>query len=257
MLPSHLTEIDRLDVHHYALRAELRGNHVAPVGRPATILDVGTGTGQWAYELCAEFPDAMVVGLDVVPRRVDERPANYRFVKANVLHGLPFREGSLDFVHQRLMVTALPVPMWPDVVRDLVRVTRPGGWVELVESGNDIEPRGPATKRLFELAAQLAASYELDWTGSVCGVLDDYLRDAGADVVEKRSVPLPIGGWGGRAGSLMLSDFRTTFGALCPTFESRFGLPAAVCQELLRVMSAECESLQSRYTFTVATGRKP
>jgi len=100
MLPSHPTEIDRLDVHHYALRAELRGNHVAPVGRPATILDVGTGTGQWAYELCAEFPDAMVVGVDLVPRRVDERPANYRFVKANVLQGLPFKEGSLDFVHQ-------------------------------------------------------------------------------------------------------------------------------------------------------------
>src|SRR5215469_5661748 len=167
MLPRHQTEIDRLDVQHYALRA-------------ASILDVGSGTGQWAYDLCAQFPRAIVYGLDLVPGKTRERPANYRYVKANVLQGLPFADGSFDFVHQRLMVTALPVATWPDVVRDLLRVTRPGGWVELVEGGDGIEPRGPATKRLFELAAQLAATYELDWTGSVSNVLDQYLVGAGA-----------------------------------------------------------------------------
>jgi SAM-dependent methyltransferase len=256
MLPRHETAIDRLDVRHYALRAALRGNHATPLGRPAAILDVGSGTGQWAYDLCLEFPDALVVGLDLVPGRMGHRPPNYKFVKANVLHGLPFADGTFDFVHQRLMVTALPVSTWPGVVRDLLRVTRPGGWVELVESGNGIEPRGPATTRLFELAAQLAASYELDWKGSVCDVLDGYLRDAGADAVETQTVPVPIGEWGGQVGSLMASDFRSTFTSLCPTFEARFGLPAALCQELLRAMHAECEGFKSRYTFTLATGRR-
>ena len=123
-------------------------------------------------------------------------------------------------------------------MRDLVRVTRPGGWVELVESGSDIEPSGPATTRLFELAAQLAASYELDRSGSVSSVLDDHLRAAGAEAVEKRSVPIPIGDWGGRVGSLMASELRSTFMGLCATFESRFGLPAALCQELLHAMRA-------------------
>jgi SAM-dependent methyltransferase len=256
MLPRHHTEIDRLDVPHYALRAALRGNAIAPLEAPRNILDVGSGTGQWAYDLCAEYPEAAVVGLDLVPGKGDRRPGNYRHVKANVLHGLPFEDGSFDYVHQRLMVTALPVGAWPEVVRDLLRVTRPGGWVELVESGNDIEPCGPATMRLFELAAQLAASYELDRTGSVCSVLDQYLRDAGADAVEKRSVPIPIGEWGGRVGSLMASDFRSTFMGLCATFESRFGIPTALCQELLRAMHAECEGYRSRYTFTVAIGRR-
>jgi SAM-dependent methyltransferase len=257
MLPRHENEIDRLDVQHYALRAALPGNYIAPVQRPTTILDVGSGTGQWAYDLCTQFPDATVYGLDLVPGKVQERPVNYRYVKANVLQGLPFADGSFDFVHQRLMVTALPLATWPDVVRDLLRVTRPGGWVELVEGGDGIEPRGPATKRLFELAAQLAAAYELDWTGSVSNVLDDYLREAGADAVEMRLVPLPIGEWGGRVGSLMASDFRSTFTGLCPTFESRFGLPAALCQELLRAMHAECEGFKSRYTFSLAIGQKP
>jgi SAM-dependent methyltransferase len=257
MLPRHQDEIDRLDVHHYALRAALPGNYIAPVHEPGAILDVGSGTGQWAYDLCAQFPDAIVYGLDLVPRKVHERPVNYRHIKANVLQGLPFADGSFDFVHQRLMVTALPLATWPDVVRDLLRVTRPGGWVELVEGGDGIEPRGPATKRLFELAGQLQAAYGLDSTGSVSNVLDDYLRLAGADAVEMRSVAVPIGDWGGQVGSLMASDFRTTFTSLCPTFESRFGLPAALCHELLRAMHAECEGFRSRYTFSLAIGQKP
>src|SRR5262249_46359129 len=149
MLPRHATEIDRLDIQHYALREALQGNHVAPLEGPGAVLDVGSGTGQWAFDLCAEYPEAMVVGLDLVLGKVDRRPGNYRHVRANVLQGLPFADNRFDFVHQRLMVTALPLATWPDVVRDLVRVTRPGGWIELVESGDDIEPRGPATKRLF------------------------------------------------------------------------------------------------------------
>ena len=257
MLPRNHTEIDRLDVQHYALRAAVRGNHLAPVEGPGAILDVGSGTGQWSYDLCAEYPAATVVGLDLVPGKAGSRPANYRYVKANALHGLPFGDGGFDYVHQRLMVTALPLATWPSVVAELLRVTRPGGWIELVEGGDEIEPLGPATRRLFELAAQLAAAYGLDTSRSVCDMLDTYLRDAGAEAVERHRVALPIGEWGGRVGSLMASDFRSTFRGLCPTFESRFGLPAAVCQELVRAMQEECEVHRTRYTVTIAFGRRP
>src|SRR5215467_10248344 len=105
MLPRHHTEIDRLDVRHYALRAALRGNYVAPVERPGAILDVGSGTGRWVYDLCARFPDAAVVGLDLLPGRPEGRPANCRFVRGSLMHDLPFVDGAFDFVHQRLMVT--------------------------------------------------------------------------------------------------------------------------------------------------------
>jgi hypothetical protein len=147
--------------------------------------------------------------------------------------------------------------MWPRVVRDMLRVTRPGGWLELVEGGDEIAPRGPATARLFALAARLAAVYGLDTTGEVCQLLDGYLREAGAEAVERRGVAVPIGEWGGRVGSLMASDFRSLFQSLAGTFEARFGLPTVVCQELLRAMQEECESFQTSYTLTFAVGRRP
>jgi len=69
IVPPHPTEVDRLDVQHYALRGALGRNYVAPLEQPARILDVGTGTGQWAFDLCAEFADALVVGLDLEPSK--------------------------------------------------------------------------------------------------------------------------------------------------------------------------------------------
>lgn len=257
MLPRLPTEVDRLDVQHYALRAALNGNHLAPVQRPGLILDVGSGTGQWAYDLCAEFPGALAIGLDLIPSKVERQPANYRFVRANVLQGLPFKDERFDFIHQRLLVTALPLAAWPDVVTDLVRILRPAGWIELVEGGAQVEPSGPATRRLFELASRLAALFQLDTTGVVSSSLDQYLRDAGVTGVQRRDVPIPIGEWGGRIGSLMASDFRATFKGLRSTFQSQFRVPADEYTDLLLAMQEEWEEHQTNYTFTFAWGRKP
>ena len=132
LLPRDANEIDRLDLQHYALRAALGVNFLAPVGSPAWVLDVGCGSGQWGFDVCEQFPRATVVGLDLAPGK-PQRPHRYRHIRANLLHGLPFADGSFDFVHQRLLFLAVPVVAWPAVVAELVRVTRPGGWVELVE----------------------------------------------------------------------------------------------------------------------------
>jgi len=171
-LPRDMAEIDRLDVHHYALRAALGANYLAPIDRPGRILDVGSGTGQWAYDLCAEFPHALAVGFDLV---VSKRPwpDAYRFVKGNALQGLPFASDHFDFVHQRAL--AFPPDLWTAVTSDLVRVTRPGGWIELVECLYRFGPAGPATARLGGLAQQLMHAQGVDSSGAVADALDEYL----------------------------------------------------------------------------------
>src|SRR2546429_5693288 len=105
LFPRHESEIDRLDVQHYALREALEGNYVAPLRRPARILDVGCGTGQWAYDLCAEFADSRVVGLDLATAKPGA-PPHFAMVRGNLLDGLPFRDDSFDFVHQRLLAAS-------------------------------------------------------------------------------------------------------------------------------------------------------
>ena len=250
------TEIDRLDVQHYALRGHLGANYLAPLKQPARILDVGCGTGLWAYELCAEFHDAQVVGLDLMPSK-RPWPATYRFVRANLLTGLPFADERFDFVHQSLLAWAVPVKSWQVVVQDLVRVVRPGGWVELVESTTEFEPAGAAMKRLCELLDRLSRTRGLDSTGIVFRSIDSYLTRAGMAQVERRTVRLSVGEWGGRAGSLLATDGRAAFTRLAPVFEAQFGIPERECLELVTAAQLEWEELHTTSSVAVAFGRKP
>jgi ubiquinone/menaquinone biosynthesis C-methylase UbiE len=254
IFPRHPSEVDRLDLQHFALREALGSNYLAPLPRPARVLDVGCGTGQWAIDLCEQFPEALVVGLDIEVRK-PQRAANYRFVRSNVLQGLPFQAGRFDFVHQRLLGPGVPLKAWPGVVRDLVRVGRPGSWIEVVEGEFALEPAGPATVQLFGLARQLASQMGLDTTSTAFRSLGEYLSRAGASNVQTQHLEVPVGEWGGRIGSFMASDFRAAFLRLTAPFQDRLSVSAEVVHVLLKTMQQEWEEHQSRWTLAFAFGQ--
>lgn len=75
-------------------------------------------------ETASLFPAANVIGMDLVAPPADatqplghgleRRPDNYAFAPGNVPEGLPFAYSSFDFVHQRLLITAVPREWWPN-----------------------------------------------------------------------------------------------------------------------------------------------
>lgn len=256
LFPRHPGEMDRLDIQHYALREMLQANHLAPVRDPRRILDVGCGTGQWGYEMCGEHDSALVVGLDLVSGKPGQ-PERYRYVRGNVLHGLPFADDRFDFVHQRLLVTGVPLAAYPGLVAEVVRVTRPGGWVELIEVPIEIERAGPAAQRLVVLTRELTEALGLDTTGVVYGALDEYLREAGLVNVERREVSLPVGRWGGRIGSFMVTDFRAGATRVCEVLQARGRLTEEETRTLIQDAQQEWEHGRLAYPFAIAYGQKP
>src|SRR5207249_4569250 len=106
-------------------------------------------------------------------------PTNYRFIRGNLLTGLSFVDGCFDFVHQRLLISGVPVKDWSAVMQEVARVVRPGGWVELLEAFPGVHPEGPATKRLYDLIRQLGRTAGLDTVGHVYASLERYLAAAG------------------------------------------------------------------------------
>ena len=255
-LPHRADEIDRLDVQHYALRAALGAHYLAPLDHPAEILDVGCGTGQWAYEVCAEFPAARVVGFDLQPNKRPWPPA-YCCVRGNLLQGLPFADDRFDFVHQRALISGVPVNSWPSVCRDLSRVVRPGGWVELVECPPWFESAGPVTSRLCEMLRRLLVARGLDSDGTIVDALDEHLGRTGLVETRKRVLDLQVGEWGGRVGSLMATDARALFFRLAAAYEAAFGIGNHEYLELVTAMQQEWEQYHTMYRFVFAVGRKP
>jgi ubiquinone/menaquinone biosynthesis C-methylase UbiE len=211
-LPKDMDEINRLDFQHFLLRTGLRGNYAAPVNQPADILDVGCGSGRWAMEMAALFPHARVYGLDLVPppddanplgQGLDTRPGNYTFKVGNILEGLPFPDQSFDFVHQRLLITAIPRDRWAGVIQELVRVTRRGGWVELAECGSP-QDGGPGYMGLWQTWIDFLAGRNIDFTiGKHIGQM---LTSGGMSNVQQRVLNFPMGDWGGRIGRASATD---------------------------------------------------
>jgi SAM-dependent methyltransferase len=256
LFPRHLDEIDRLDMQHYVLRAILRANHLAPVEDPARVLDVGSGTGQWGFETCQLFDSALVVGLDLVSGKPDQ-PPRYRYVRGNLLHGLPFADDQFDFVHQRLLIAGVPVSSWPAVVAELSRVTRPGGWVELVEIAYAAERLGPAAQRVEEVGRPLMAALGLDTTSAVYRSLDAYLREAGLVSVARHDTEVPLGRWGGAIGSVMVTAVRAGVTRVFEVLEARGVLSEEEARALLQAAIVEWENGSMAYPAVVAFGQKP
>jgi SAM-dependent methyltransferase len=256
-VPRHPGEVDRLDLQHYAFREALGRNYLAPIERPRLVLDAGAGTGQWGFDLCDQFPKAHVVGLDLVPGKPRRQP-RYHTVRANLLRDLPFPDDRFDFVHQRLLVTAVPPPAWPALVGELVRVTRPGGWIELVEpQALQFDRTGPAMERFGQLARAAATRLGLDVTSIVYRSLDAYLRDAGAERVTREEVQLPVGEWGGRVGSMMATDYRVVLSSLGPVLAAAGEVEPEEVAGLIDRVQREYEELQVSASLAIAYGKKP
>src|SRR5579875_549662 len=255
LFPRHPGEADRLDLQHHALREALGRNFLAPIPSPLRVLDVGTGTGRWGFEVCWEHPGALVVGLDLVAGR-GEAPAGYRHVRGNLLQGLPFRDDCFDFVHQRYLVSGIPLGAWPRVVAELARITRPGGWVELVEPRMP-QPAGPATEHLQRMFLEMAGSLGLDTGDVVFRSIDRYLREAGLEEVTRREFELPVGERGGRVGSFAASGVRAGFARVCETQQARDALSAVEAMTLLRRSTQEFEEYRTVWPIAIAYARKP
>ncbi len=257
ILPKDLDETNRLDFQHYMLRSFIRGNYLAPISKPRDILDVGCGTGRWAMELATEFRGANVIGVDIAPPEVAEGAAptadNYTFVQGNVLERLPFADNSFDFVHQRYLILAIPANRWPQVIAELLRVTRPGGWVELIETA---PPNGaPAVDQVAAWGKQLVGRRGIDM--AMASQIGSLLTAGGAADVSARPLTIPVGKPGGRIGSMMVVDYMTALtGVRGPLAALGIASEAAFDQTMAR-MREEFEQRAFPQSVYVAYGRKP
>lgn len=132
----------------------MHGNFSAPVEedllRGINVLDSGCGSGAWFTEMAQDYPNSTFVGIDVanVISESLSLPSNCTFLKVNILEGLPFEDATFDYVFQRFLFGALTPTDWSFVVRELVRVVKPDGWLESFECDITLE-RPPTDMRLY------------------------------------------------------------------------------------------------------------
>lgn len=257
VLPKDEQEVSRLDFQHFMLRAVLHSNYFAPIDQPTSILDVGCGTGRWCYEMARQFPQTRVMGCDLLEQDSIgkfSKPLNYQFVLGDVLKGLPFSADSFDFVHQRLLTGGMPTVQWPLDIQELVRLTSPGGWTELVEITSAVIKGGEASEILSSGVNAACRKRGID--PAHIPNLPQYMQKAGLSEITTRVVAIPLGNWGGRVGSMMLTNWLTLLQTFKPGVTAELGIGSDDYDQMLQQAQADWENLNACVPCYIAYGQR-
>ncbi|CAG8484135.1 7924_t:CDS:2 [Acaulospora colombiana] len=139
ILPLDSDEVDRLTLQHYIFNNIWGGDFSSPVcdlleRGGAKVLDVGCGPGVFVLEMANKYPKNSFVGMDIANNYpLFIKPENASFQRADITNGLPFPDNSFDFVYMRFMMLAITIENWQFAIDELVRVCKPGGWIEVME----------------------------------------------------------------------------------------------------------------------------
>jgi SAM-dependent methyltransferase len=184
--PEEFAAIVDYDEHHWWYAGRRRILHAAlgklPLPRDARVLDAGCGTGRTMDELIGY---GEVHGFDLNPLGVEHaRGRGHADVQVARLEEIPYQDDSFD------LVTCLDVvEHTPDdgrSLRELLRVTRPGGWLvvtvpayQLLWSSHDVANQHYRRYRRGQLAA---AGETAGWVPAAWTYFNTFLFLPGAAV---------------------------------------------------------------------------
>lgn len=97
----------------------------------------GSILGLWTQEMSQQFPNANVVGLDLMPpvKHARSKEDGLMYLQGDINKDLGFMDNAFDFVYQRDMATIVAAGRWPTLIQEFARILKPGGWLQLVEYG--------------------------------------------------------------------------------------------------------------------------
>ncbi|CEG78924.1 hypothetical protein RMATCC62417_13458 [Rhizopus microsporus] len=193
-LPKDDDEQMRLTGQHFAFKDMFGGNvlrsvtEILDLKQELSMLDVGCGPGVWSMDMITDYPNCRYEGCDMVDV-VSQKPMpeQFTFNIGNVLEGLPYPDNTFDLVHMRLFTLALQYDEWPGVIKELLRVTKPGGLVQIMEADIETpkESKDAFCKAMTALTTVARQRYQNPRIGKE---LERLLREAGnTKIVETKS----------------------------------------------------------------------
>ncbi|CAG8735870.1 16_t:CDS:2, partial [Dentiscutata heterogama] len=166
----------------------------------------------------------------VFPR--EAKPENAQFVEANLLDGLPYNDNTFDYVHMRFLITAFSKQEWERALKEIVRVTKTNGIIEIME--DEIEPRndGPISRLLHSAFLSDLLSRNID-TAVYKHMTDILMNTRQLTNIKLEEMSTPFGKWAGRIGALLAENTANIFRTFRTKFSSFLGLEPEEYDKLL------------------------
>ncbi|QBD76079.1 class I SAM-dependent methyltransferase [Ktedonosporobacter rubrisoli] len=134
------------------------------LGRVHDVLDIACGPGGWAMEVAFEHPDKHVVGIDISRAMLEYATAqakvqdlqNVEFRFMDATSKLQFPEASFDLINARFIVGFMWKEAWPELIKECMRILRPGGIVRFTDTDRGFSPTNSAALEKFNIFASKA-----------------------------------------------------------------------------------------------------
>lgn len=276
-MPNDEEEQTRLQMVHEVYFNVLGKRHTTiSLKDPKKILDIGTGTGEWAMAMADDYPDAEVIGTDIARIQPGAVPPNVFFEidDAEEDGGWTWPDDEFDMIHIRYMQGAFKD--WKHIYRETFNKLKPGGIIEVLDFDDhqnlkDIYTANDTTAapRLLDLVGE--AMRKLGRPRSVDHLEPNSLTELGFVDVECKEFQIPMGAWpenpeAQKTGKHFLMSIIVGVEALClrPLTEQlgwKHEDILEVCEQVRETTwSIALDPTSARgmgFTFKVLTGRKP
>ncbi|KAL8734827.1 MAG: hypothetical protein Q9166_001179 [cf. Caloplaca sp. 2 TL-2023] len=194
-MPCDEQEQTRLAIVHQCFTSMLNGQlSFQNIPRSAKrILDVGTGTGEWAIAVAERFPDAQVVGTDIACFQPSDVPPHLFFEIDDAQEEWTYTE-FFDFIHMRGLSGAFAD--WAAIYAKAHKHLQSNGILEVADFGiiQLTEPISDSYLSIYN-GACLSAAEKLGVTLGLDHMKKALLESAGFSIAKTRTLDIPLGTW--------------------------------------------------------------
>ncbi|CAG8534481.1 7908_t:CDS:2 [Ambispora leptoticha] len=182
----------------------------------ALALDIGCGMhGTWLIDMANLYPRSLFTGIDKQPLQDCTLPPNAVFSHANLLEGINFPKDTFSYVHSRFWVAYLNNEEWNLLINEIIRVTRPGGYIEMIELDVMTENAGKHTTYLNNSLLSMLNARGID--GLITDRIEQMLLSSGkVEIIRNEARSLPIGKWTETSGEMSFQDMEQGYIAIKP-----------------------------------------